>query len=229
MLGIIMQVPAVADSSMAALNAQNEIGAILQASLPWLAPAVVLWLSKLLASFPIVSMIFTWEWVAKKAREASPWLNEHVGKRLEKWAWLVNPVLGMLIGTKMGDPILGLAGGALWGMIRSAVSGFTNGRVDPANALKVKAAAALLACSLLLGAGQASAADEKPVGLLQRFTLSVGGGLERDLVSGAPVLGFAAVQPGYTLSNNLALRARFSRPFEERPTWKAEAAVWFVF
>ena len=229
MLGIIMQVPAVADSSMAALNAQNEIGAILQASLPWLAPAVVLWLSKLLASFPIVSMIFTWEWVAKKAREASPWLNEHVGKRLEKWAWLVNPVLGMLIGTKMGDPILGLAGGALWGMIRSAVSGFTGGRVDPANALKVKAGAALIACSLLLGAGSASAADQSGVPLLSRFTFSAGAGVQRDLVGEAPVVGFAAVQPGFTVNNHVALRLRLSRPFEATPKWRGELAAWFVF
>ena len=229
MLGILLQLPAVADSVGAALNAQDAISGLLAVSFPWLDANVVLYVSKLLASIPLVSMIFTWEFIGKKAREASPWLNEHIGKRLEKWAFLINPLLGFLIGSKMGDPLLGLAGGALWSMIRSGLSGFTGGKLDPANALKVKAAAALLACSLLLGAGSASAADQPGVPLLSRFTFSAGAGVQRDLVGEAPVVGFAAVQPGFTVNNHVALRLRLSRPFEATPKWRGELAAWFVF
>lgn len=219
-----------AGAALQAINAQQAIVGLLQAAAPWLSGDVVTALATLLASFPIVSMMFTWEWLAAKLRDASPWLNEHLGKKFEKWAFIINPVLGVLIGINMGNPLLGLAGGTLWGMIRSGVKSATDGKVDLAHVARSKVSAALLACSLLLlGAGQAAAADAPKQSLFSKFTLSVGGGLERDLVSGAPVLGFAAVQPGFTLTNSLALRVRLSRPFEKDPAWRGEAAVWFVF
>jgi hypothetical protein len=43
------------------------------------------------------------------------------------------------------------------------------------------------------------------------------------------VVGFAAVQPGYTLTNRLALRVRIARPFERGATWDGEAAIWWVW
>jgi hypothetical protein len=209
--------------------AQRALIEVLTLSFPWMDGAVVAYLSKLLAGFPIVTLIFSWEFIAKKSREASPWLNEHIGKRFEKWGFIINPILGALIGWKMGDATLGLAGGALWSMIRSAFVSLSKGQVDPASAVKVKVAAALLLCGSLWVAAPTHADEPKPSSFRDRLTMSAGGGVRRDFVADAPAIGFLALQPGFTLSNHVALRFRVAKDFDSGGDYSGELAAWFVF
>lgn len=115
-------VSAVADTATAAPAVIGTLSGFLHSSLPWLSTGVVDWLAHAVASIPIIAVIFGWEVVGKWLNSKSPMLYQYVGKRLEQFAWALNPLLGALIGqTGLGDSSMGLIAGGVWSMIQAGL------------------------------------------------------------------------------------------------------------
>jgi hypothetical protein len=155
---------------------------------------------------------------------------QHVGAWWTAHRDALNPLLAAGLGILVAG---GNPWGALLGLLGDGAlrAGESLTAATAAGLKKARGAAVLLALVGLVGLAGTARADEPKVSpfALSRLTFSAGGGLRRDLADGAPLVGFAALQPGYGFSDRVALRLRFDRAFEKEPTWRMELAAWLVF
>lgn len=218
--------------------------------IPWLDPRVTDWLAQLLLGLPIVPVILSWKGIAGWVREASPWVNEHFGKRFEKFAFIINPILaGLIAGGIWGDSTIGLAATAAWSMIESAIKTFGAPKAPtPLGVIKGRASAALLALGLF-GAlavlpGQARASEralgfvttgglaepEQKFSFSERVAISTGIGARCDFRPGERrTIGLVGLQVGVLWNNHLSPRIRATRDLEQAPRGAIEVGLWYVW
>lgn len=221
-----------------------------QGGIPWLDPRVTDWLAQLLLGLPIVPLILGWKAIGSWVRSASPWVNEHIGKKLEKFAFIINPILaGLIAGGIWGDSTIGLAATAAWSMIESAMKAFGAPKAPSAlGVIKGRASAALLALGLLSALtmlpGQASASGsalgfsttgglaepEQKFSFSERVAISTGIGGRCDFRPGERrTIGLVGVQVGVLWNNHLNPRIRATRDLEQAPKGAVEVGLWYVW
>jgi len=220
--------------------------------IPWLDPRVTDWLTQLILAVPIVPTILAWKGVAAKVREASPWVNEHFGKKFQKFAFIINPILaGLIAGGFWGDSTIGFAATALWAMGESAVKQFGPKPPSELGIVKGRALGTILGVGLSLAAiaGVSHAGEQPFAGLtvdrgvaqfavasapapsfMDRVAFSAGGGVKREFAPGPnDLVGFLGVQVGYLWNDHLSPRVRVTRDLREGSFWEAEVSLWGVW
>ncbi len=232
--------------SLLAVEAVARVSGFLTGILPGLNEQFVAWFSKLVVASPIAVMIFANEWVGGALAKASPSLRGFLTPLWDKWRWAVNPALGALLGGLAGDSTMGLAAGALWGIVKGGSSQLL--KADLAGMTRAKAIALVIAGAACLGWGapaiadvpapgaaqflvQTSAADEvrtkAKVPFSKQLVFAVGGGVRyAESISTVP---FGGVQIGLQPTNHLSPRIGLRYLMGDVKAWEGEAGLWLVW
>jgi len=229
--------------SLTTAQAVQVVSGFLSGVIPWLDPAVINWISHAAAAVPIVAFIVTWELVGGWLRNLSPALNEYVGKRLEKYSWLINPLLAAIAGqVSSGDSSMGLVAGAVWSMLRkipvtrTTVAGLGKSK---ALALVVLAAGMVIAMparaaesvTLQLDPGlTATAPVGRSITAWDRIAFGFGGGYryKANPLDGRWA-GFVGAQVGVQVWDHFGIRSGIRRDIGGSKDWDAEVGAWLMF
>ena len=212
--------------SLLAVKAVGTVSGFLTSIAPGLNEQMVAWLSKLIASAPIVVAIFANEWVGKKLHDVSPFVEAYLAPLWAKWRWAVNPALGALVGGLGGDSTMGMAAGVLWSMTKGAASQL--GNKDLAGVTRAKAIALVLgvltAAALVSPAG---AEEKKPVPLLSQLVIASGGGVR--YMESTQTVPFVGLQFGMIPTNHISPRVGVRYLMGDTKSWEGDAGLWLVW
>lgn len=208
----VLGTPAVSDSLHAVLVVRD----FLVGAVPWLSTDVVDVFARILTSSGILVTILAWEKTGLLLARFNPIIAAATTK-FGALSFLINPLLGMLLGQMAGDWQLGGVAGTIWG---ATMSGMKRAR---------GAAVVIASLGALAVASNASAAA---LSIGDHGTFALGAGYEQRVRLNSESTPVLLLQPGWTLSNHISLRARYVWPIrtldrDAGERW--EATVWYVF
>ena len=184
----------------------------LNSTFPGMDPENLAKISNTLGSLPIMAAIFIWEMGVKLIGKWLPGVGLTLGPFWSRYKILLNPALGLVLGTAGGNPVLGLIASGLW----SAGGGVVK-VVGGTNTVAGRARAGMgVVLALLLLPSVASAATPYAVG---PFPFVFQGGVGARLAAQAVPAGQKAQPYGWVhvtfpVRDHWVLRTRLEQPLQ---------------
>jgi hypothetical protein len=208
-------IPAPIDSAAVAGALATTAYGWLNATFPGLDPLVLNRLSNLLGSVPVILIIMVWEIVGKLVGKWHAPFERAVGPFWARWKPFLNPLIGLVLGTAGGNPLIGLLASGLW----SIPSGAAKSLAGPSTATGraragVGIVLAVLLIPLLASTSRAGQPGEFPLvfqgGVGERMTLQA-------VTADQHIAPYGWLHATWPVRDHWILRARFEVPLQKDP------------